>query len=154
MAVKSVIGKAEPLLEAVAREQGVELYDLEYVKESGDMILRLYIDKDGGVDINDCERVSRAAEAVLDAEDPIPAAYVLEVSSPGIERKLKKESHFARYVGVKVEVRLFSPMNGRKKFVGILQGMQNGTITITEEDGTELAFERARVSSCRLAVFD
>ena len=116
MALKSVIETVEPLLSPVISEQGCELYDIEYVKEGGDRILRLYIDKDGGVDLNDCERVSRASEAVLDDKDPIPAAYVLEVSSPGIERKLKKDSHYARYTGEKVLVRLFSPIDGRKSF--------------------------------------
>ncbi len=154
MALKSVIETVEPLLSPVISEQGCELYDIEYVKEGGDRILRLYIDKDGGVDLNDCERVSRASEAVLDDKDPIPAAYVLEVSSPGIERKLKKDSHYARYTGEKVLVRLFSPIDGRKSFKGILQGLRDGTVTVTEEDGREFKFERAKISSCRLVVFE
>jgi ribosome maturation factor RimP len=150
---KSIIEAVEPLLSAVAAGQGVELYDLEYVKEGGDRILRLYIDKDGGVDLNDCERVSRAAEALLDEKDPIPAAYVLEVSSPGIERKLKKESHFARYVGAKVEIRLFSPLDGRKKFTGILNGLENGIVTLTDSTGNVCKLEWSKISSCRLIVF-
>ena len=154
MALKSVIETVEPLLSPVVSEQGCELYDIEYVKEGGDRILRLYIDKDGGVDLNDCERVSRAVEDVLDEKDPIPAAYVLEVSSPGIERKLKKDSHYARYTGEKVLVRLFSPIDGRKSFKGILQGLRDGAVTVTEEDGREFKFERAIISSCRLVVFE
>ncbi len=149
-----IIETVEPMLVPVVNAQGAELYDLEYVKEGGDRILRLFIDKDGGVDLNDCERVSRAAEAVLDERDPIPAAYVLEVSSPGVERKLKKDSHFARYLGAKVEVRLFSPMDGRKKFTGILKSFEAGAVSLTDTEGNEWSFERGKISSCKLVVFD
>jgi ribosome maturation factor RimP len=149
-----IIETVEPLLTPVAEAQGVELYDIEYVKEGGDRILRLFIDKEGGVDLNDCERVSHAAEAVLDEKDPIPAAYVLEVSSPGVERKLKKESHFARYAGAKVEIRLFSPIDGRKKFTGILNGLNDSLVAVTDTEGREWSFERQKISSCRLVVFE
>jgi ribosome maturation factor RimP len=149
-----IIETAEQLLAPVAEAQGVELYDLEYVKEGGDRILRLFIDKEGGVDLNDCERVSRAAESVLDEKDPIPAAYVLEVSSPGIERKLKKDSHFARYAGAKVEIRLYSPIAGRKKFTGVLNGLNDGVIGMTDTDGHGWSFERQKISSCKLVVFE
>jgi ribosome maturation factor RimP len=132
------------------------LYDLEYIKEGGDQILRLYIDKEDGVDLNDCETVSRAAEAVLDAHDPIPAAYVLEVSSPGIERKLKKDSHFTRYIGHKIMLRLFttiSPVDGRKKFTGRLDDYKDGCIVLTDENGETWEIDKTLVSLCRLVVF-
>ena len=151
---KSVIETVEPLLAEVASTQNVTLYDLEYVKEGGERILRLYIDKDGGVDLNDCERVSRAAEAVLDEHDPVPDAYILEVSSPGIERRLRKDEHFARYAGERVELRLFKPVDGQKKFRGILGEMKEGVITITDSDGVPRAFGRKDISVCRLSVFD
>jgi ribosome maturation factor RimP len=154
MAARNITETVEQLLIPVTEAQGVELYDLEYVKEGGDMVLRLYIDKDGGVDLNDCERVSCAAEAALDASDPIPAAYLLEVSSPGIERKLKKDNHFARYAGEKVEVRLFAPLDGRKKFKGILQGIDGGVVTVAGGDEHVFKFERSKISSCRLIVFE
>ena len=143
----------EPLIAPTITAQGVELYDLEYVKEGGNRILRLYIDKENGVDLNDCERVSRAAEAVLDAHDPIPDAYVLEVSSPGIERRLKKESHFAQYIGHKINVRLYKAVGGQKSFTGVLTGYENNTITLTDESGEARSFEHNQVSLCRLSVF-
>jgi ribosome maturation factor RimP len=148
----SVAAAVGPMLEPVAEACGVELYDLEYIKEGSNWILRLYIDKPAGVDLNDCEQVSRAAEAVLDARDPIPSAYVLEVSSPGIERRLKKEAHYARYTGKRVEVRLFKPIDGRKKFRGLLRGLLDGAVVIADEDDEERerAFGRALVSVCRL----
>ncbi|MDR1664054.1 MAG: ribosome maturation factor RimP [Clostridiales bacterium] len=151
---KPVIEAIEPLLSQAAEAQGVTLYDLEYVKEGGDRILRLYIDKEGGVDINDCERVSHGAEAALDARDPIPEAYLLEVSSPGIERRLRKDWHFERYTGERVTVKLFKPAeDNRKKFKGILKGLRDGAVVI-EEDGREIILERQQVSKCCLAVFD
>jgi ribosome maturation factor RimP len=152
----SVVETVEPLLIPVIQAQGVELYDLEYIKEGGDRILRLYIDKEDGVTLEDCESVSHAAEAVLDAHDPIPSAYVLEVSSPGIERKLKKDSHFIRYIGHKITLRLFAaidPVYGRKKYTGILTGYENGVITIKDEEDEIYSFNKNQVSVCKLVVF-
>ena len=152
----------ESLVEPVAKACGVELYDLEYVKEGGDRILRLFIDKEGGVDLNDCERVSRAVEVVLDEHDPIPNAYRLQVGSPGIDRKLVKPEHFTRYIGEKISLRLFAPhapkdetqaesiTTGRKKFTGILSGYELGTIKLTDADKVEWIFEQNQVSSCKL----
>jgi len=143
----------ESLVAPVVEACGVELYDLEYVKEGGDRILRLYIDKDGGVDLNDCERVSRAVEAVLDECDPIPDTYRLQVGSPGIERKLVKPAHFARHIGEKVALKLYSPhspVDGRKKFTGILSGYESGTIKLTDADGQEWVFGQNQVAACRL----
>ena len=142
------------LLTPVVEAQGVSLYDLEFLKEGGSKILRLYIDKETGIDLDDCERVSRAAEAVLDAHDPIPTAYYLEVSSPGVERKLSKPEHFVRYTGHKVALRLYGPIDGRRKYTGQLAGYDNGNISLTEEDGTTRQFEEAQISSCRLVVFE
>jgi len=155
----------EALLTPVAYALGCELYDLEYVKEGGDRILRLYIDKEGGVDLDDCERVSRAAEAVLDEHDPIPTAYRLQVGSPGIERKLSKPHHFQRYIGHKIIVKLFAPYSpphgssetvvstGRKKFTGKLTSFHDNTISLVDEDSQDWAFDLKQTSSCRLVVF-
>lgn len=150
---RTVAETVEPLVTPTVEAQGVELYDLEYLKEGADWILRLYIDKEGGVDLNDCERVSHAAEALLDQHDPISTAYILEVSSPGIERKLKKDLHFERYTGHEVEVRLFKPQDGSRKHRGTLAGLADGCIVITDENGTARHFSRETVSVCRLVVF-
>ncbi|MCL2373228.1 MAG: ribosome maturation factor RimP [Defluviitaleaceae bacterium] len=155
----------ETLLAPVVEANGCELYDLEFVKEGGDRILRLYIDKPEGVDLNDCEAVSRAAEVVLDEADPIAGAYRLQVGSPGVERSLHKPQHFTRYVGHKVAVRLFAPYSppsgtsetvtstGRKKFTGILKAYDGDKIKLKDEDGTNWTFELSQVSACRLVVF-
>jgi len=155
----------EALLSPVAESQGCELYDLEYVKEGGDRILRLFIDKEGGVDLEDCENVSHAAEVVLDEHDPIPTAYRLQVGSPGIERKLAKPAHYTRYVGQKISLKLFAPYSppsgadetvtetGRKKFTGILKSFNNNTIILTDEDSREWTFDLKQVSACKLVVF-
>jgi len=159
-----MITQLETLITPVAETCGVELYDLEYVKEGGDRILRLFIDKEGGVDLSDCERVSRAVSDMLDEHDPIPDAYRLQVGSPGIERKLSKPEHFKRFVGSKVTIKLFAPHSpknenqaesvttGRKKFTGILTDYNNGEITLTDEDKIVWVFEKGEVSACRLVV--
>jgi len=154
----------ESLVAPIVEACGVELYDLEYVKEGGDRILRLYIDSESGITLSDCERVSRAVDAVLDEHDPIPHAYRLQVGSPGIERKLSKPAHFTRFVGHKVMLKLFAPHSpkddsqaesvttGRKKFTGTLTNYNNGIISLTDEDGQEWEFEKSQVSACRLVV--
>jgi ribosome maturation factor RimP len=153
-----MVEKLDALLAPVAQSEGCELYDIEYVKEGSDRILRLFIDKPEGIDIDDCERVSRAVEIVLDENDPISGEYRLQVSSPGVERKLKKPEHFARFIGQKVEVRLFAPqdpVSGRKKYTGTLTAFHDNQITIrTNEDDQEFTFELPQVSACRLVVFD
>jgi len=146
--------KITQLLTPVLEAQGVTLYDLEFIKEGGSKILRLYIDKPEGIDLNDCERVSRAAEAELDIHDPIPTAYYLEVSSPGIERKLSKPEHFERYVGHKIAIKLYGPVDRRRKFTGSLTSYENGNLSLTEEDGQVRNFEQTQISACRLVVFE
>jgi len=142
------------LLTPVIESQGVSLYDLEFIKEGSDWILRLYIDKDTGVDLEDCERVSRAAEAVLDEHDPIEQSYYLEVSSPGVERKLSKPAHYEQYQGHKIALRLYGPLDGRRKFTGQLTGYENDTLTLTEEDGSIHQIPISQIGNCRLVVFD
>lgn len=159
-----MIGTLEPLITPIVEENGVELYDMEFVKESGSRILRLFIDKDGGVDLSDCERVSRAVSAWLDENDPIEKSYRLQVGSPGIDRRLVKPAHYLRFIGHKVLIKLFAPhapenpneaesiTTGRKKFTGILTGYDNGKTTLKDEDGQIWTFEKKQVSSCRLVV--
>ena len=146
--------KISKLLAPIIEAQGVTLYDLEFLKEGGDKILRLYIDKEDGIDLDDCERVSRAAEAELDTHDPIPDAYYLEVSSPGIERKLSKPEHFVRYTGHKISIKLYGPVDGRRKFTGLLSAYEDGNLTLTEEDGKTHQLQQAQISACRLVVFE
>ena len=138
---------AEPLVQA----QGCSLWDVEYVREGGEWFLRLYIDKDGGVDIDDCEAVSRAVDPVLDEKDPIPESYRFEVCSAGLERVLKRPSDFERYLGEPVLVKLYRPKDGRKEFPGVLKGYKDGDITISA-GGQEITFEKAEVALVRLRV--
>ena len=138
---------AEPLV----KEQGCELWDVEYVREGGEWFLRLYIDKDGGVDIDDCEAVSRAVDPVLDEKDPIPESYRFEVCSAGLERALKRPGDFARYMNAPVQVKLYRPRDGQKEFAGILTGYDDGRVTITAA-GKELTFEKPEVALVRLRV--
>ena len=152
--MQAIVATVEALLAATVEAQGVELYDLEFITEYGRKVLRLYIDKEGGVDLNDCERVSRAVEPALDAHDPIPHAYVLEVSSPGIERKLVKASHYLRHIGEVVEVKLHKPLaeTKRRNFTGVLIGFNENEVQITTDDGNDLQFSRDAIARCRLIV--
>ena len=141
---------AELAAPAVA-EQGCELWDVEYVKEAGTWYLRLYLDKEGGVDILDCEAVSRKVSDLLDEADPIEGSYTFEVSSAGCERPLKRPSDFARFMDSPVTVRLYQNRDGRKEFAGTLRGYDDGAVTI-EVGGKELRFEKNEVALCRLRV--
>ena len=141
---------AELAAPAVA-EQGCELWDVEYVKEAGTWYLRLYLDKEGGVDILDCEAVARKVSDLLDEADPIEGSYTFEVSSAGCERPLKRPSDFARFMGSPVTVRLYQNRDGRKEFAGTLRGYDDGAVTI-EVGGKELRFEKNEVALCRLRV--
>ncbi len=146
--------RAEQLLMPVIQENGFELVDVEYVKEAGTRYLRAYIDKEGGITIDDCELVSRAFGQLLDAEDFIEESYVLEVSSPGLGRPLKKEKDFVRSIGKDVEVKLFKPLSKEKKekdFLGTLKSYDGASVTIVQESGEELTLERSAIALIRLA---
>lgn len=141
----------EQLLEPVARANGVSVYDVEYVKEGSNYYLRAYIDKPGGVNIQDCENVSRALSDELDRQDFIPDAYILEVSSPGLGRALKKDRHLETAVGQEVEIRLYKPIDKCKEFSGILESFDPQSIVIREGD-RERTFERSEIALIRLAL--
>ena len=143
--------KIRALAEPVVREEGCSLWDVEYVREAGSWFLRLYIDKEGGVGIDDCERISRRLDPILDEADPIPESYVFEVGSAGAERQLKRPSDFAQFLGAEVEVKLYKPLDGRKAFVGALAGYENGDVTLLL-DGEERRFAKAQVAQVRLHV--
>ena len=139
---------AELAAPAVA-EAGCTLWDVEYVKEAGVWYLRLYIDKEGGVSINDCEAVSRPVSDLLDEADPIEGSYTFEVSSAGADRALKKPEHFEKFRGEEVEVKLYRPREGRKEFVGRLQNYQDGAVTL-EINGDETVFTKQEIALVRL----
>ncbi len=137
------------LLEPVVTDLGYELLLIELIG-SGQRILRLYIDAPGGVNLDDCELVSRNVSAVLDVDDPIAGAYNLEVSSPGIERPLVRDEHFRRHVGERVKVRLMKNISGRKRFTGVLTRVVDGGVVV-EVDGETYEFAYDDIESARLA---
>ena len=149
MAKKDYEARTEALLEPIVAEYGVLVYDVEYVKEGSDWYLRAYIDKDEGVTIDDCENVSRALNVKLDEEDYIEDAYILEVSSPGLGRKLTKERHFRQSMGLEVELKTYKPVDKKKEFIGILTDYDNGAVTI-EEDGKPRTFAKEEIANVRL----
>ena len=135
----------------IAAENGCTLWDVEYVKEAGDWYLRVYIDKEGGVSINDCEAVSRPLSDVLDERDPIEGSYILEVSSAGADRALKKPEHFRRFLGSQVDVKLYRAREGRKELTGTLLGCENGDVTLALS-GEPVVLEKKDVAQVRLHV--
>ena len=137
--------------EPVVREKGCSLWDVEYVREGGEWFLRLYIDKEGGIDINDCEAVSRAVDPILDEKDPIPESYTFEVCSAGLERALKRPSDFERFMGSKITVKLYRPRNGLKELPCELTGYEDGKITVLSGKET-ITFEKSEVALVRLRV--
>ena len=143
--------KTEALLSPIAQANGVEIYDVEYIKEGSDWYLRAYIDKPEGVNIIDCENVSRALSEALDREDFIPDAYILEVSSPGLGRTLKKDKHLLKSIGQEVEIKLFKPIDKCKEFAGVLTGFDEKQITILEGEISR-TFERSEIALIRLAL--
>ena len=143
--------KTEELLLPIVERYGFELVDVEYVKEAGTWYLRAYIDKPGGISVDDCEVVSRAFSDILDEKDYIDDTYIFEVSSPGLGRPLKKEKDFARSIGEEVEIRTYRPINRQKEFVGFLKEYDQETVTIEYEDETTQVFNRSDIALIRLA---
>lgn len=142
--------KTEQLLVPITERFGVEIYDIEYIKEGSDWYLRIYIDKPEGVNIDDCENVSRALSDELDKEDFISDAYILEVSSPGLGRTLKKDKHLEKSIGEEVEIKTYKPVDKQKEFQGILKAFDAESITI-ETEQEEKIFARNEVALIRLA---
>ena len=145
------VAKVEAWLLPVLEEHHFELVDVEYVREVGVWYLRAYIDKEGGIAVDDCEIISRKLGEWLDKEDFIDDSYILEVSSPGLGRPLKKEKDFVRSMGKDVEVRLYKPLNKQKEYTGALKSYDADTVTITLEDGNDLIFAKADIALIRLA---
>ena len=143
--------RTEELLIQILEKYEFELVDVEYVKEAGTWYLRAYIDKPGGIAINDCEVVSRELSDLLDQKDFIDDSYILEVSSPGLGRPLKKERDFARSIGAEVEIRTYRMVEGRKEFTGVLEKYDSESVTVSYEDGTKQNFDRKEIALIRLA---
>jgi ribosome maturation factor RimP len=143
--------KTEELLLPLVEKHQFELVDVEYVKEGGNWYLRAYIDKQGGITVDDCEIISRALSDLLDQHDFIEEAYILEVSSPGLGRPLKKEKDFARSLGEEIEVRTFRPINHQKEFTGILKEYDKEKIVIEAENQETMEFDRSDIALVRLA---
>lgn len=152
MASKEQIqSKTESLLQPIMEINHFELVDVEYLKEGSNWYLRIYIDKEGGITINDCEVVSRAFSELLDEDDYITGAYIMEVSSPGLGRPLKKEKDFARNLNREVEIHLYKAKDKAKEFRGILEDYTDKTVTILTEEEVEIVFDKKDISLIRLA---
>ena len=143
--------RTEELITPILDCMNFELVDVEYVKEGGTWYLRAYIDKEGGITVDDCEAVAREMNEILDKEDFVEDSYVFEVSSPGLGRPLKKEKDYVRSMGKEVEIRTYRAINREKEFYGILSAYDENTVTIKTEDETEMTFEKSDIALIRLA---
>ena len=149
--MSKITDKVTALARPIVEEEGCSLWDVEYVREAGSWYLRVFIDKEGGVSIDDCERISRRLDPILDEEDPIPDSYVFEVGSAGAERELKRPSDFEQFMGSSVEVKLYQPVNGSKAFVGTLSGYEQGKVSVTVGKET-MTFDKAQTAQVKLHV--
>lgn len=149
---ESYESKVEHFLLPLMDEHHFELVDVEYVREAGTWYLRAYIDKEGGIAVDDCEVISRQLGAWLDKEDFIAESYILEVSSPGLGRPLKKEKDFVRSMGKDVDVRLYRQIDKQKEFTGALTAYDENTVTLTMEDGSRMVFGKPDIALIRLAL--
>ena len=143
--------KTEELAMPIIEENNFELVDVEYVKEGGNFFLRVYIDKEGGITVDDCEIVSRELSDLLDEKDFIPNAYILEVSSPGLDRPLKKEKDFARSLQKEVDVKLYKPLNKQKEYTGILIDYDEEKVVLELEEEETIEIQRDIIALIRLA---
>ena len=151
MSISRLTDKIAEIARPVVEEEGCSLWDVEYVREAGTWYLRVFIDRDGGVSIDDCERVSRRLDPILDEKDPIPESYVFEVGSAGADRELKRPRDFEQFMGSDVEVRLYRPVDGSKQYTGVLAGYEDGAVTLTQGEKT-LRFTKEQVAQVRLYV--
>lgn len=150
---KNIAATVEALVTPVAAELGYEIWDVEYVKEGAEYILRITIDSEEGIYIEDCEKMHRAIDPVLDEADPIENAYRLEVSSPGLERELKYDRHFEAAIGERIELRFFAPVDGQKSVIGYLVSADSEKIVLENENEEKSEYRRALVAKAS-TVFD
>lgn len=149
---KQIENLSKELVLPIVEAKGFELVDVEYVKEYNQMYLRIYIDKEDGITIDDCQEVSIAFNDEIEKVDPIEENYFLEVSSPGIDRPFKTDSDFEKNIGEEVEVNLYKAKNGRKRFSGEMKSFDSEVVVISEEDGVEVEFIRSEISKINRAV--
>ena len=142
------------IAEPIASELGLTLWDVRFVKEGAEHYLRIFVDKEGGVSIDDCVDMTHAIDKPLDDADPIDVSYILEVSSPGAERPLTRDEHFAQNLGAKVMVKMIRPVDGVREFKGTLDDYDNGTITFTSHEGKTFVFNKKEASYVKLDDFD
>lgn len=154
MAKQNTVARVEEIATPIAEEQGINLWDVRFTKEGTDWYLRIFIDKEQGVSIDDCVDFSRALSKALDDTDPIPQSYMLEVASPGVERELVRDSHFQQYVGAAVMLRTIRPIDGVRDFSGIMTAYADKQITIRLQDDTELTVDKKDTSYVKLDDFD
>ena len=148
---ESYEAKTEQLIQPLIDANNFELVDVEFVKEGSDWYLRVYIDKDGGITVDDCELISRAFNEILDREDYISEQYIFEVSSPGLMRPLKKEKDYKRSVGKLIDIKLYKPVDKCKEFTAVLDSYDKDTVTIKMDDDTQKTFDRSNLAMIRLA---
>lgn len=148
---ESYEAKTEQLIQPLIDANNFELVDVEFVKEGSDWYLRVYIDKDCGITVDDCELISRAFNEILDREDYISEQYIFEVSSPGLMRPLKKEKDYKRSVGKLIDIKLYKPVDKCKEFTGVLDSYDKDTVTIKMDDDTQKTFDRSNLAMIRLA---
>ena len=150
--MSKITDRVTALAMPIVQEEGCSLWDVEYVREAGSWYLRVFIDKEGGVSIDDCERISRRLDPILDEEDPIPDSYVFEVGSAGLERQLKRPGDFARFMGSPVLVKTYQNRDGRKEFAGRLAGYEDGAVLLDMGGAEPVRFEKNEVALVRLRV--
>ena len=151
---ESYESKTEELIQPLVDEKGFELVDVEFVKEGSEWYLRVYIDKDGGISVNDCEEISRAFNEILDREDYISEQYIFEVSSPGFTRPLKKEKDYKRSIGRLVDVKLYKPVDKAKEYTGVLSAFDENTVTLDGDNGDSYTLDRKNIAKISLAFCD
>ena len=154
MAGKNTVGRVEEIVKPFAESLSLEIWDITFTKEGTDWYLRIFIDKEGGVSLDDCVDLTHAVTKPLDEADPISQSYTLEVSSPGIERELKKDWHFEKYVGSPVMMRTIRPIDGVRDFNGTLASYENGTVTVKLKDEKEITVNKKDTSYVKLDDFD
>ena len=150
----NVVAAVRELAEPIAEKLGLEIWDVRFLKEGTDWFLRVFIDKEGGVNINDCENMSRALDAPLDELDPIEQSYCLEVSSPGIERDLTRPEHFEKFIGADIKVKFIRPVDGKREYCGVLESSDGNSIVLRLEDGSAMNIDKKETSFIRLDDFD
>ncbi|NLP47484.1 MAG: ribosome maturation factor RimP [Clostridiales bacterium] len=151
---RSTVDVVREIVEPIASDLGLSIWDVRYFKEGADWYLRVYIDKEGGVSLDDCVDMSRAIDQPLDEADPIKGSYCLEVSSPGVERQLKRDEHFTAMLGKPVKIKLIRPFEGKREFKGTLKAYDKGLVKLVDDEGLEMEFDKKDASSVKLNDFD